>query len=91
MHVRAVNVSFTAGDSARMAISTSWSMANTGSCMSVRWGPVTWASDSARATCAAAPRGHTLASGRPATTKWPGRWLSRMTASRRAAISTSWA
>ncbi len=36
MHVRAVNVSLTAGDSARMAISTSWSMANARSCESVR-------------------------------------------------------
>ena len=65
-------MSFTAGDRARMAISTSWSMAKTGSCMSVRCGPVTWALARANLTCSAAPRGHTVARGRPATTKWPG-------------------
>ena len=48
MQVSAVKVSLTAGESARMAISTSWSMAKTGSCMSVRWGPVTCALASAR-------------------------------------------
>jgi len=37
-----------------MAISTSWSMAKTGSCMSVRCGPVTCALASAWATCWAA-------------------------------------
>jgi len=41
MQVNAVKVSFTAGDRARMAISTSRSMAKTGSCIKVRCGPVT--------------------------------------------------
>ena len=89
MQVRAVKVSLTAGDRALMAISTSWSMAKTGSCISVRCGPVTCALDRASLTCSAAPRGQTVARGRPATTKCPGRWLRRMTASNRDAMATS--
>ena len=65
MHVSAVNVSLTAAERARMAISTSWSMANTGSCTNVRCGPVTWALERARATSGAAPRGQTIANARP--------------------------
>ncbi len=41
MQVSAVKVSFTAVDSARIAISTSWSMPNETSWASVRYGPVT--------------------------------------------------
>ena len=84
-------MSLTAGERARMAISTSWSMANTGSCIKVRCGPVMWARSRARATCSAAPRGQTVASGRPATKKCPGRWSRRMTESVVEAMSTSWA
>ena len=65
IQVRAVKVSLTAAESARMAISTNWSMAKTGSCTSVRCGPVTWALDRASATSCAAPRGHTMARARP--------------------------
>ncbi len=36
MQVSAVKVSLTAGERARMAISTNWSMANTGSWVRVR-------------------------------------------------------
>ena len=71
MQVRAVKVSLTAAESARMAISTSWSMANTGSCTSVRWGPVTCALANACATSGPAPRGHTMASGRPVDEEVP--------------------
>ena len=89
MQVSAVKVSFTAAESARMAISTSWSMAKTGSCTSVRWGPVTCAFDRAMATSGAAPRGQTMASGRPVARKWPGRCSSRITESVRVAIPIS--
>ena len=51
--------------------------------------PVTCACSSARLTVGAASAGHTRASGRPSTTKWPGRWSSWMTASARRAMSTS--
>ncbi len=37
-----MNVSLTAADSARMQISTSWSMPKETSCARVRYGPVTW-------------------------------------------------
>ena len=57
MQVRAVKVSLTAGDRARMAISTSWSMAKTGSCIRVRWGPVTWALDKRQRHLGRRPRG----------------------------------
>ncbi len=43
MQVMAVKVSLTAAERARIAISTSWSIAKTGSCISVRCGPVTCA------------------------------------------------
>ena len=72
MQVMAVNASLTAAERARIAISTSWSIAKTGSCMSVRWGPVTWARASAIATWSAASGGQIEASGRPATMKCPG-------------------
>ena len=72
MQVSAVNVSLTAGESARIAISTSWSMAKARSCASVRFGPVTWARWSARVTAGAAAGGQTTAIGWPSTTKWPG-------------------
>ena len=65
MHVRAVKVSLTAADKARMPISTIWSMAKTGSCTSVRCGPVTWAFERARDTSFAALGGYTLARARP--------------------------
>ena len=67
MHVSAVNVSFTAADRARMAISTIWSIAKTGSWTSVRCGPVTWALESARDTSGAALGGYTRARAR----RWP--------------------
>ena len=91
MQVSAVKVSFTAEDSARMAISTSWSMANTGSCTSVRCGPVTCALASAWATSGAAPGGHTVASARPVARKCPGRCSSRITESVRVAMPINWA
>ena len=91
MQVSAVKVSLTAADSARMAISTSWSMAKTGSCTRVRCGPVTCAFDRASATSGAAPRGQTMASGRPVARKWPGRCSRRMKESVRVAMAISWA
>ncbi len=69
MQVMAVNVSFTAGDSARMAISTIWSIANWRSWASVRPGPTTWARRNSRSIVGAASAGHTIAKGRPFTRK----------------------
>ncbi len=65
-------------------------MAKTGSWLNVRCGPVRCDRVSASPTWAIAPPGQTVASGRPATTKCPGRCDSRITASRREAIRTSW-
>src|SRR5258708_10345454 len=79
MQLSAVNVSLTAGDRARIAISTSWSTAKTGSWLRVRWLPVTCARSRALVTAGAAEAGRTWASGRPATTKWPGRESSSIT------------
>ena len=68
MHVSAVKVSFTAGDSARMAISTSWSIAN-GEVLGERAvgagdvGPV----EARGRRRPAASGGQTRASGRPST------------------------
>ena len=89
MQARAVNVSLTAGDSARMAISTSWSTANERSCVSVLCGPVACAPPSARATPGVAAAGHTFASGWPSTTKCPGRCSRRITALPAAEMSIS--
>ena len=61
MQVSAVKVSLTAGDSARIAISTSWSTPKETSWARVRYGPVTCARDSSRATRPAASVGHTVA------------------------------
>ena len=69
MQASAVNVSLTAGDSARMAISTSWSTAKATSWLRVRLGPTACALRSPRSTVAAAPAGQTVASGWPRTTK----------------------
>ncbi len=44
-----------------MQISTSWSMPNATSWARVRYGPVTWARASSRATWSAALAGHTVA------------------------------
>src|SRR5690349_18840216 len=63
MHVRAVKVSLTAGERARMAISTSWSMPNETSWVRVRYGPVMWERPSTSPTWAAAAGGHTVATG----------------------------
>lgn len=69
MQVSAVNVSLTAGESARIAISTSWSTAKEMSCESVRYGPATCARLRLFPMCVAASDGHTVASGCPSTTK----------------------
>ncbi len=61
MQVSAVNVSLTAGDNARMPISTSWSTPNETSWARVRYGPVTCALASSLATSAAAASGQTVA------------------------------
>jgi hypothetical protein len=53
------------GESARIAISTSWSTANERSCVSVRCGPVACAPPSARATPGAAAAGQTSPAARP--------------------------
>ena len=71
--VSAVKVSLTAGERARMAISTSWSMPNEMSWVSVRLDPVMCARPSASLTRAAASGGHTMANGCPWTRKCPGR------------------
>ena len=68
-----MNVSLTAAESARMQISTSWSMPNETSWASVRYGPVTCDLASSRATWSVALPGHTVAYGDPWTRKWPGR------------------
>jgi hypothetical protein len=73
MQVSAVNVSFTAGDRARIAISTSWSMPNETSWVRVRYGPITWARPSVLLTTPAASGGQTRAIGCPWAMKWPGR------------------
>ena len=84
MHVSAVKVSFTAGDSARMAISTSWSIANVEILgqrpVRARWRAARVERSADRRPAAAAGQTHRRAGG-PATTKWPGRWSSRITAS----------
>ena len=89
MQVKAVKVSFTAGESARMAISTSWSVPKAMSWLSVRSGPVMCTSSSRRPILSAASGGHTVAIGCPRVRKCPGRSCSRITASYSAAIRTS--
>ena len=89
MQVIAVNVSFTAGDRARIAISTSWSMPKAMSWVSVRSGPVMCTRSSRCLIVSATSGGHTVAIGCPRVRKCPGRSCSRITASYSAAIATS--
>ena len=89
MQVRAVKVSLTAGESARMAISTSWSMPKAMSWLSVRSGPVMCTPARRRPILSATSGGHTVAIACPRVRKCPGRCCSRITASYSAAIRTS--
>ena len=88
MHVKAVKVSFTAGESALMAISTSWSIANTGSWIRVRCGPVRWLLPIATPTWVAAFDGQTRARGHP-NDEVPGTMRQPDHASSGSAMSTS--
>ena len=88
MQVSAVKVSLTAAESARMAISTSWSMPNDTSWLRVRCGPVTCARPSAWRTSGAASGGQTVANRCPRTMKCPGRCSRLITASASAASRT---
>jgi len=81
MQVIAVKGSLTAGDRARIAISTSWSKPNDASWVSVRCGPMMCAPPSACRTSAAASGGQTVANRCPRTMKWPGRCSRLITAS----------
>ena len=91
MHVSAVKVSLTAADSARSAISTSWSMPNDTSWLSVRYGPTMCARPSAWRTSGAASGGQTVANRCPCTMKCPGRYSRLITASASVASRTrSW-
>ena len=88
MQVSAVKVSLTAAESARVAISTSWSIPNDASWVSVRYGPMTCARPNALLTSGAASGGQTVANRCPRTMKCPGRCSRLITASASAASLT---